>query len=95
VLGLLESRVCVGWHWFRYADNDPEERGAVASNLDSNKGIVTNRYEPYRELLDAMSELNHRTFGLIHHFDRGLPRPAEDRKGNPGLQQPTERAAGP
>jgi hypothetical protein len=95
VLGLLESRVCVGWHWFRYADNDPEERGAVASNLDSNKGIVTNRYEPYHELLDAMSELNHRTFGLIHHFDRGLPRPAEDRKGNPGLQKPTERAAGP
>jgi hypothetical protein len=21
-LGLLESRVCVGWHWFKYVDND-------------------------------------------------------------------------
>ncbi len=21
-LGLLESKVCVGWHWFKYSDND-------------------------------------------------------------------------
>jgi hypothetical protein len=69
-LGLLESRVCVGWHWFRYADNDPAERGADPSNRDANKGIVTNRYQPYQELLDAMKELNSRTFGIIRHFDR-------------------------
>ena len=22
-LGLLESGACVGWHWFKYMDNDP------------------------------------------------------------------------
>lgn len=68
-LALLESRNCVGWHWFRYADNDPAER-ADASNLDSNKGIVSNRYTPYQPLLDAMREVNLRTAGIIRHFDR-------------------------
>ena len=24
-LGLLESKVCVGWHWFRYSDNDQDD----------------------------------------------------------------------
>ncbi len=72
-LGLLESRVCVGWHWFRYADNDPDERGADPSNRDANKGIVTSRYEPYRELLGTMKEVNHRTLGLIRHFDGTKP----------------------
>lgn len=68
-LGLLESRVCVGWHWFRYSDNDPTERGVDPSNLDANKGIVTNRYDPYRVLLDHMREINMRTLGIIRHFD--------------------------
>ena len=68
-LGLLESRVCVGWHWFRYSDNDPAHKGADPSNLDANKGIVTSRYETYQALLDAMRDVNVRTFGLIRHFD--------------------------
>ena len=68
-LGLLESRVCVGWHWFRYSDNDPTQKGADPSNLDANKGIVTSRYKPYQVLLDAMRDVNVRTFGLIRHFD--------------------------
>ena len=68
-LGLLESRVCVGWHWFRYSDNDPAQKGADPSNLDANKGIVSNRYKPYQTLLDAMKDVNVRTFGIIRHFD--------------------------
>jgi hypothetical protein len=69
-LGLLESRACVGWHWFRYSDNDPAEKGADPSNRDSNKGVVSNRYVPYQELLDPMREINTRSFNLIGHFDR-------------------------
>lgn len=68
-LGLMESKACVGWHWFRYQDNDPGDRMADPSNRDSNKGIVTNRYEPYPALLHAMRELNTRAYGLIRHFD--------------------------
>lgn len=69
-LGLLESRVCVGWHWFRYSDNDPKENGTDPSNRDANKGIVSNRYQPYEELLRSMKKVNLRTHSVIKHFDQ-------------------------
>jgi len=69
-LGLLESKVCVGWHWFKYADNDPDDKKADPSNRDSNKGIVNARYEPYTPLLDAMQQLNQRAYSLVDYFDR-------------------------
>jgi hypothetical protein len=68
-LGLLESKVCVGWHWFKYADNDPLEPGTEPSNRDSNKGIVTSLYEPYPALLDEMKPLNDRVYSLADYFD--------------------------
>jgi hypothetical protein len=68
-LALLESRVCVGWHWFKYMDNDPDDQRADPSNRDSNKGIVSNRYEPYAPLLAAMRELNQRAYRLTDFFD--------------------------
>ncbi|MFO7958121.1 MAG: hypothetical protein R6X33_13615 [Candidatus Brocadiia bacterium] len=69
VLGLLESRVCVGWHWFKYADNDPEDTRTDPSNRDSNKGIVNVEYEPYQPLMRAMKELNRVAYPLTAHFD--------------------------
>ena len=45
-LALLESRNCIGWHWFKYLDNDPDDLTTDLSNRDSNKGIVNLRYEP-------------------------------------------------
>jgi len=69
-LGLLESKVCVGWHWFRYSDNDPQEKGTDPSNLDANKGIVSSRYRPYKELLRSMKQINFRTQGIIEYFDQ-------------------------
>jgi hypothetical protein len=63
-LGLLESKICVGWDWFKYIDNDPEATGVDPSNVDSNKGIVSNRYEPYRPLLEAMQQINERVYGI-------------------------------
>lgn len=68
-LGLLESKNCVGWHWFKYIDNDPKQTGADPSNTNSNKGIVSARYEPYSALLDSMRELNRRVYRLIEYFD--------------------------
>jgi hypothetical protein len=68
-LGLLESKACVGWHWFRYADNDPEDKTVDPSNIDSNKGIVNNRYVPYQPLMDSMKRINQRVYGLISYFD--------------------------
>ncbi|HEX5220797.1 MAG TPA: hypothetical protein VFZ59_14605 [Verrucomicrobiae bacterium] len=68
VLTLLESKVCVGWHWFKYADNDPDSN-PDPSNVDSNKGVVSNRYDPYPDLLDRMQRFNERTYGLTKYFD--------------------------
>jgi len=68
-LALIENPGCVGWHWFRYSDNDPDEK-TDGSNKDANKGIVTNRYVPYVPLVDAMREVNIRNYGLIEMFDR-------------------------
>jgi hypothetical protein len=69
-LDLLESKGCVGWHWFKYADNDPEDLSTDPSNRDSNKGIVNGRYEPYKPLLAAMTELNRAVYPLTTYFDR-------------------------
>lgn len=69
-LGLIESKVCVGWHWFKYADNDPTEPGTDPSNRDSNKGVVTARYAPYSELLQGMRLLNERVYRLAEFFDQ-------------------------
>ncbi|MDR0337139.1 MAG: hypothetical protein LBI18_08630 [Planctomycetaceae bacterium] len=68
-LALLESQNCVGWHWFKYQDNDPTAKNPEASNIDSNKGIVNNNYEPYTDLLSQMSEINKQVFDLIEYFD--------------------------
>ena len=64
-LGLMDSKNCVGWHWFKYIDNDPTDTQADPSNKDSNKGILNNRYEPYAPLLDSMKAINLRAYGLI------------------------------
>jgi hypothetical protein len=73
-LGLLESKNCVGWHWFKYQDNDPTLVGAEPSNTNANKGIVDNYLNPYQPLLDKMKELNFQMYHLADFFDQ---RPAQ------------------
>jgi len=68
-LGLLESKYCVGWHWFKYFDNDPTV-SSDPSNIDANKGIVNISYEPYVPLLDKMKALNLKVYNLIDYFDK-------------------------
>jgi hypothetical protein len=71
LLGMLESKLCVGWDWFKYMDNDPEDLATDPSNRDSNKGIVSIRYEPYRELLAGMGEFNREIYPLTDYFEKG------------------------
>ncbi len=56
-LGLLKHPNCVGWHWHRYMDNSA---GASRdpSNVDSNKGVVTSKYEPHKDLISEMAIMN-------------------------------------
>jgi hypothetical protein len=70
VLGMIESRLCVGWHWFKYQDNDPDDLTTDPSNRDSNKGIVNIRYEPYAKALEGMGELNRDVYALADYFDK-------------------------
>jgi hypothetical protein len=69
-LQLLESRVCVGWHWFKYQDNDPADLTTDLSNRDSNKGIVTLDFTPYSAPLRWMKELNSEVYRLTDYFDK-------------------------
>ena len=80
-LALLESKVCVGWDWFRYMDNDPDDKKVDPSNRDSNKGILNSRYAPYEPLLQAMNELNVRAYSLVDYFD-AISQAAQ--RGQPG-----------
>lgn len=70
VNGLLKSKVCVGWHWFTYMDNDPTNQGSDSSNIDSNKGIVQWDCTRYNELVDHMSQMNQSVFNLARFYDR-------------------------
>ena len=69
VLALLASHACVGWHWFKYQDNDPDDPHAEASNKDSNKGIVDRFYKPYGPLLARMRDLNRKMYGISDAID--------------------------
>jgi len=68
-LGLLESGNCVGWHWFKYQDNDPTNKNVDPSNTDANKGILNNKYQAYTGLTEKMKELNQQVYHLIDFFD--------------------------
>jgi len=69
-LALLQIKSCVGWHWFRYQDNAPDDAQADFSNKDSNKGLVNTQYEPYPPLAEKMKELNTQVYDLIKYFDK-------------------------
>jgi hypothetical protein len=68
-LMLLECKGCVGFDWFKYWDNDPDDKNADLSNIDSNKGIIDNQGCEYTELTRYMSELNNQKYSLINFFD--------------------------
>jgi hypothetical protein len=68
-MNLLKSKNCVGWHWFKYQDNDPTAKGVDPSNFDSNKGMVDNRYNWYTALTDQMKAFNGQVYSLIRYFD--------------------------
>jgi len=69
-LWLLRNRNCVGWHWFKYMDNDPDDTSTDASNKDSNKGVVDRYFQPYTPLLEQMKLVNTNTYNLIRYFDK-------------------------
>jgi hypothetical protein len=69
-IALARHPSCVGWHWFKYMDNDPTNTKADPSNRDSNKGYVNYLYEPYADLMARMEQLNRAVYPLIDFFEK-------------------------
>ena len=72
-LKLLTIPNAVGWHWFRYQDNDPLDPLSDPSNNDSNKGVIDNRYNPYLELTEGMRALNAIRYGWALRYLQTMP----------------------
>ncbi len=70
VLSMLESKVFVGWHWYRYMDNDPQYKNNHSSNINSNKGIVDRNYEYQEEFLSYVKTMNDNVPEIIKYFDK-------------------------
>ena len=68
-LQLLECKGCVGFDWFKFLDNDPEDLSTDLSNRNANKGIYDNYGNEYTELTSYMQELNTQKYNLIKFFD--------------------------
>ncbi len=68
-LQLLECKGCVGFDWFKFLDNDPEDLSTDESNRNANKGIIDNNADEYTVLTDYMKELNTQKYNLIKFFD--------------------------
>lgn len=90
VLNLLESRVVIGWHWFKYMDNDPSDLSTDPSNRDANKGLVDIRYTPYTPLLDAARIINLRKYAFIAQQE-GLQPPHQAPARPPVYNEPFYR----
>lgn len=69
VYRLIRSKACVGWHWFTYMDNDPTNTGADASNVDSNKGIVTWDCQRYDDCISQMQQINDCVYNLARFYN--------------------------
>lgn len=69
-LGLMETKNCVGFDWFKYMDNDPDAMFRDSSNKDGNKGIYSLEFKQYPELTGRMKEINQNAYDLINFFDK-------------------------
>lgn len=65
-LGLLEAKNCVGWHWFKYQDDDGEDN----SGKPANKGLFDNNYDIYPWLAKYARDLNYNAYRLMDYFDK-------------------------
>jgi hypothetical protein len=69
MLSFLPNKNFIGLHWFRYQDNDPNDKSSDPSNMDSNKGLVNTEYNYYEALINAMSQINNRKYIIINFID--------------------------
>ena len=64
-LGLLEAKNCVGWHYFKYKDDDPTD-----NSEPSNKGFYDNNYNIFPWMAEYAKNLHYNVYKLIEYFDK-------------------------
>lgn len=64
-LGLIEAKNCVGWHWFKYQDDD----GTDNDSKPANKGMYDNYYQLFPYLSQMAREVNYNVYNLVEFFD--------------------------
>lgn len=69
---LLQCPGCIGWNYFMYIDNDPEDPNATSGETDGNKGIVTCEFERYSPLIKRMKELQNNVFNLVKYYQKKI-----------------------
>lgn len=70
IAGLIKTGKCVGWQWFKYQDNDPQDTTADASNTDSNKGLVTWDFRRYDDMIRHMVAANAQIYHLAQFYSK-------------------------
>ncbi len=65
IIKLLKSKGCVGWDWFRYQDNDPEDLTTDPSNRDANKGLIDSNYDDHARAMALCKYTNDRVYGYL------------------------------
>jgi ferric-dicitrate binding protein FerR (iron transport regulator) len=68
VLTMIESRVVIGWQWFRFEDVGEDDRDPTRLYV-TNKGVVNALGVPYQELLNAMRSVNRLRYVLSDQID--------------------------
>ena len=68
-IGLMECKGCVGFDWFKYWDNDPDNLRDDLSNRNSNKGMYSTDNKEYKDLVRYMNELNNNKYSIIKYLD--------------------------
>lgn len=68
VLGCLEAKNIVGWHWFRYQD-DPAHSERGDNKGGANKGIVNGDYAPYEVLFRKAGAVQVEAYRLTEFLD--------------------------
>ncbi|MDD3196011.1 MAG: hypothetical protein PHU68_09460 [Paludibacter sp.] len=70
IIKLLKSNGCVGWDWFRYQDNDPEDLSTDQSNRDANKGLIDSNYDDHHNAMEIIKATNYRVYSFLEYLQQ-------------------------
>jgi len=67
VLALMEQPKCVGFHWFKYMDDDPDIK--KQKQYGSNKGILDYNFNEYVDMIEEFKKITLNGYRLVGFLD--------------------------